>query len=116
MGFPYVFAKEETVLRYVASGVNAYQQIADKAKQDLGITVKLERATTIQENMLRAITRPKTLDVLDLDYGHVRSLMRMGMLKVLETKKLNISISFQQYSLTELWPTESYPGRAEPHF
>jgi len=88
LGFPHVYAKEEIVLRYVASGVNAYQEIADKAKQDLGITVKLERAATIQANMLRAITRPKTLDVLDLDYGHVRSLSRMGMLKVIETKKL----------------------------
>ena len=88
LGFPHVYAKNEIVLRYVSSGVNAYQEIADKAKQDLGITLKLERAETIQANMLRAITRPKTLDVLDLDYGHVRSLSRMGMLKVIESKRL----------------------------
>ena len=87
-GFPLVYAKDEIVLRYVASGVNAYQEIANQAKKDLGITIKLERAATIHANMLRAITRPKTLDVLDLDYGHVRSLSRMGMLKVIETKKL----------------------------
>ena len=106
LGFPHVYAKNDIVLRYVASGVNAYQEIADKAKQDLGITVKLERAETIQANMLRAITRPKTLDVLDLDYGHVRSLSRMGMLKVIESKKIKY---FDQ--LSPIFTTGNLAGR-----
>ena len=33
LGFPLVYAKDEIVLRYVASGVNAYQEIADQAKK-----------------------------------------------------------------------------------
>ena len=106
LGFPQVYAKNEIVLRYVASGVNAYQEIADQAKKDLGITIKLERAATIQANMLRAITRPKTLDVLDLDYGHVRSLSQMGMLKVIETKKLKY---FDQ--LAPIFTTGTLAGR-----
>lgn len=87
-GFPAVHAKGKVVLRYVVSGVCDFREIADQAKQDLGITVKLERASTIQANMLRAIMRPKTLDILDLDYGHIRSLSRMGMLKPIETKRI----------------------------
>ena len=34
LGFPLVYAKDAIVLRYVASGVNAYQEIADQAKKD----------------------------------------------------------------------------------
>ena len=106
LGFPLVYAKDEIVLRYAASGVAAYQQIADKAKQDLGITIKVERAATIQANMLRVITRPKTLDLLDFDYGHIRSLSQMGMLKVIETKKLK---QFDQ--LAPFFTTGSLAGR-----
>ena len=88
LGFPNVHAKEKIVLHYVAGGVTAYQQIAERAGQDLGFNVKLERAPSIQDNMLRAVRQPESLDILDVDYSFIHTLMSKGRLKTIEAGKL----------------------------
>ncbi|KPA17370.1 ABC transporter substrate-binding protein [Candidatus Magnetomorum sp. HK-1] len=95
IGFPFVHAQNKIELRFLANGVTFYKQIAEKAKQDLGIIVKLERAATSEEAMARAISRPNTIDFMDLDFGHIKSFMKMRMVKPLETSRLKY---FDQYS------------------
>lgn len=88
-GFPYVHAKENIELRYVTGGMNFFQQVAEEAEKELGIKIILEKTDSVNQNMLRAVTSPKTMDLFDLDYAHVRSLTQMGMLKPVSADKLD---------------------------
>ncbi|WP_462326682.1 ABC transporter substrate-binding protein [Desulfobaculum sp.] len=86
---PLVWAKKDISLTYLASNVSGYREIAEQAQKDLGITIRMERANTIHDNMRRAITRPKSVDVVDLDFGNIDTIVRLQMLTPIETKRIN---------------------------
>lgn len=88
LGFPHVWAKTPFTLHYLASGVSAHQEIANQASKDLGFSITMERAATMHENIMRTITRPKTVDLVELDYGHIDALIRMNMLHAIDARRI----------------------------
>jgi hypothetical protein len=66
-GFPAIHAAEPVVLRIAGTGVNQHQQIADKARADLGLTIQY--TSLISDDVVkRAATQPTSFDLLDSEY------------------------------------------------
>ncbi len=91
---PFVFAKEKTVLRYLASGVTEFPQIAQKAKEDLGIEVIMYPTKNFQETFLKIMTQPQNFDITDIDYGIIRHFVQAGMLKTIEASRIKYLNNF----------------------
>ncbi|MEM6849748.1 MAG: twin-arginine translocation signal domain-containing protein, partial [Pseudomonadota bacterium] len=60
---PYVHAQEMVTLRLAGTGVNAYNEIAEKAMEDLGVMVEYTTLTS-DDVVRRAVTQPTSFDLL----------------------------------------------------
>ena len=82
---PFVMSSEKKVLRYLGTAVN--MGIADKVKEDLGITIEYIPVTT-DEVTKRIITQPNSFDVVDSEYFSLPKLMPSGTLLGMDSKKI----------------------------
>ena len=68
-GFPMIWAQniKNVTLRQFGTGVSNLNAIAEKAKEDLGITLQL---TALDSDAVaqRAVTQPKSWDIADIEY------------------------------------------------
>ncbi|MCP4687698.1 MAG: extracellular solute-binding protein [Desulfobacterales bacterium] len=85
---PFVHAGRKIEIRFLSSGVAFHREIAERAKQDLGVTVRMEMAATTEESLARAISHPRTIDLMDIDYGQIKLLLKMKRIRPIETKRL----------------------------
>src|SRR5258707_15754161 len=78
-GFPTIWAQniKSVTLRQFGTGVSAYNDIAIKAKQDLGFTVELS-ALDSDAVVQRAVTQPKSYDVVDAEYWMLPKVVPSG--------------------------------------
>src|SRR5262249_3281046 len=67
-GFPMVWAQnnKNIVLRQCGTGVSAYNEIAEKAKADLGITLQMT-ALDSDAVVQRVVTQPNSFDIGDIE-------------------------------------------------
>ncbi|GGE11162.1 ABC transporter substrate-binding protein [Aureimonas endophytica] len=86
-GFPYVMAAEKVTLRYLGTAVNQSKEIADKVKEDLGITIEYVPVTT-DEVAKRVLTQANTFDIVDSEYFSLKKLMPSGHLQGMDAKKI----------------------------
>ena len=86
--------REPVVLRYMASGVNEFPQIAERAWQDLGIRIEFHPYINFQDSFLRLMTRPQSYELVDVDYGILRHFVKAGIVKNLDARRLKPSDSF----------------------
>jgi putative spermidine/putrescine transport system substrate-binding protein len=89
-GFPAVHADEPMTLRYLGTAVNQSTDIANKVKEDLGITVQYVPVTTDVVTK-RIITQPESFDLVDVEYFSLPSLVPSGNLVGMDAKKIKLA-------------------------
>ena len=84
---PFVHAQEAIVIRYAGTGVNAYREIAEKVKADLGIELQYTTLTS-DDVVKRAVTQPTSFDLLDSEYWMLKKIIPSGNLRGMDTSKV----------------------------
>lgn len=84
---PFVHAADPIVLRYAGTGVNAFNEISTKVKEDLGIELQFTTLTS-DDVVKRAVTQPTSFDMLDSEYWMLMKIVPSGNLKGMDTKKI----------------------------
>jgi len=86
---PYIMSSEKVTLRYLGTAVNQSQDIANKAKEDLGITIEYIPVTT-DEVTKRIVTQPNSFDIVDSEYFSLKKLMPSGNLKGIDASRIKL--------------------------
>jgi putative spermidine/putrescine transport system substrate-binding protein len=89
-GFPAVHAAGPVTLRYLGTAVNQSTDIANKVKQDLGITIEYLPVTTDVVTK-RIITQPESFDMVDSEYFQLPSLVPSGNLVGMDAKRIKLA-------------------------
>lgn len=88
-GFPTIWAQniKNVTLRQFGTGVSNINAIAEKCKQDLGITLQM---TALDSDAVtqRAITQPNSYDIADIEYWICKKVFPRGVLQPMDTRKL----------------------------
>jgi len=84
---PAVHAQEAITFRLAGTGVNAYNEIAQKAKEDLGVSV--EYTTLVSDDVVRrAVTQPTSFDLLDTEYWMLKKIIPTGNILGMDTNRI----------------------------
>ena len=86
-GFPSVMAQEPVTLRCLGTAVNQSKEIADKVRQDLGITIEYVPVTT-DEVAKRVLTEASTFDIVDSEYFPLKKLLPSGNLMGMDARRI----------------------------
>jgi putative spermidine/putrescine transport system substrate-binding protein len=86
-GFPTVWAQNPITLRQFGTGVSNINAIADKCKEDLGITLEMT-ATDSDAAAQRAVTQPNSYDIADIEYWILKKVYPTGVIQPMEVSKL----------------------------
>ena len=89
-GFPAVHAAESVTLRYLGTATNQSNDIARKAKEETGITIKYIPVTT-DDVAKRIITQPNSFDLVDTEYFSLPKLVPSGNLMGMDAKKIELA-------------------------
>lgn len=116
-GFPMVWAQKskDIVLRQFGTGVSNQNAIADKAKEDLGITIQM---TAMDSDAVaqRAVTQPKSYDIADIEYWVCKKVFPSGALQPMDTSKLsNYKYISQLFKDGKLTPDSKIAQGTAPH-
>ncbi len=88
-GFPTIWAQniKNITLRQFGTGVSNLNDVAEKCKQDTGITLQM---TALDSDAVtqRAITQPNSYDIADIEYWICKKVYPRGVLQPMDTKKL----------------------------
>lgn len=84
---PFVHAADPVTLRIAGTGVNQFKQLADKAKEDLGINIQYTSLTS-DDVVKRAVTQPTSFDLLDSEYWMLKKIVPSGVLRGMDVTKI----------------------------
>jgi len=88
-GFPSIWAQniKNVTLRQFGTGVSNINAIADKCKEDLGITLQM---TALDSDSVaqRAVTQPNSFDIADIEYWVCKKVFPAGNMQPMDTKKI----------------------------
>lgn len=84
---PYVHAQEPIVIRYAGTGVNAFREISEKVKEDLGIELQYTTLTS-DDVVTRAVTQPTSFDLLDSEYWMLKKIVPSGNLRGMDVSRV----------------------------
>ena len=88
-GFPMIWAQniKNITLRQFGTGVSNLNDIAMKAKEDLGITLQL---TALDSDAVaqRAVTQPRSFDIADIEYWIGKKVFPSGTMQAMDTQRL----------------------------
>ncbi len=89
VGAPMIWAQnnKNIVLRQFGTGVSNINEIADKAKADLGFTIQMT-ALDSDACVQRAVTQPNSYDVADIEYWMIKKIYPAKVLQPFDVKKL----------------------------
>ena len=87
LGAPMIWAQSNIVLRQSGTGVSAFNEIAAKAKEDLGITMEMT-ALDSDSVVQKVATQPKSFDIADIEYWMCKKLWPIGNLQAMDTSKI----------------------------
>ena len=108
-------AQSNIVLRQAGTGVSAFNEIAAKAKEDLGITMEM---TALDSDSVtqRVATQPDSFDIADIEYWICKKVWPTGNLQAMDTSKIanydKIAGTFRSGKLT---PTSEIAQGTAPH-
>ncbi|MBS0122705.1 ABC transporter substrate-binding protein [Thetidibacter halocola] len=87
LGAPMLWAQNEIVLRQAGTGVSAFNEIAAKAKEDLGITLEI---TALDSDAVaqRVATQPNSFDIADIEYWICKKVWPIGNLQAMDTSRI----------------------------
>ncbi|MCX8996422.1 PotD/PotF family extracellular solute-binding protein [Rhizobiaceae bacterium BDR2-2] len=86
-GFPTIWAQNPITLRQFGTGVSNINAIAQKCKEDLGITLEMT-ATDSDAAAQRAVTQPNSYDIADIEYWILKKVFAAGVIQPMDTTKL----------------------------
>ena len=86
-GFPTIWAQNPITLRQFGTGVSNLNAIAEKCKEDLGITLEMT-ATDSDAAAQRAVTQPDSYDIADIEYWILKKVFPAGVIQPMDTSKL----------------------------
>jgi len=116
-GFPTIWAQniKNVTLRQFGTGVSNLNAIAEKCKQDLGITLQM---TALDSDAVtqRAITQPDSYDIADIEYWICKKVYPRGVLQPMDTKKLTYFDQIVPIFITgKLTPESKIAQGTAPH-
>ena len=79
-GFPTIWAQNPITLRQFGTGVSNLNAIAQKCKEDLGITLEMT-ATDSDAAAQRAVTQPDSYDIADIEYWIAKKVYPAGVMQ-----------------------------------
>ena len=112
---PMVWAQSNIVLRQAGTGVSAFNEIAEKAFEDLGITMEM---TALDSDSVtqRVATQPDSFDIADIEYWICKKVWPTGNLQAMDTSRIanydKIAGTFRSGKLT---PTSEIAQGTAPH-
>ena len=88
-GFPTLWAQnnKNIVLRQCGTGVSAINEIAEKCKADLGITLQMT-ALDSDAVVQRVVTQPNSFDIGDIEYWMIKKVFPANNLQAMDVKKI----------------------------
>ncbi len=86
-GAPFVHAQEPVTLRIAGTGVNAFNELAAKAKEEVGINIEYIVLTS-DDVVTRAVTQPTSFDMIDSEYWMLRKIVPSGNLQGMDTTRI----------------------------
>ncbi|THK39096.1 extracellular solute-binding protein [Ensifer sp. MPMI2T] len=86
-GFPTIWAQNPITLRQFGTGVSNINAIAEKCKQDLGITLEMT-ATDSDAAAQRAVTQPDSYDIADIEYWIAKKVFPAGVMQPMDVTKI----------------------------
>ena len=88
-GFPTIWGQttKNITLRQFGTGVSNINEIADKCKADLGITLQMT-ALDSDAVVQRAVTQPNSYDIADIEYWMVKKVFPANVLQAMDVKKI----------------------------
>jgi len=88
-GFPTIWAQniKNVTLRQFGTGVSNINEIAIRAKEDLGITLEMTALDT-NATAQRVVTQPKSFDIADIEYFTLKNVWPSGNLQPMDISKL----------------------------
>lgn len=112
---PMLWAQSNIVLRQTGTGVSAYNEIAKKAYEDLGITLEMT-ASDSDTAAQRVATQPNSFDIADIEYWICKKVWPTGNLQAMDASRLEnydkIAGTFRSGKLT---PTSEIAQGTAPH-
>jgi putative spermidine/putrescine transport system substrate-binding protein len=90
-GFPVIWAQniKNVRLRQFGTGVSSINEIAAKVKEDLGFTLEIS-ALDSDAVVQRAVTQPRSFDVIDPEYWMLPKIVPSGNLQPMDTQKIKL--------------------------
>jgi len=107
---PMVWAQSNIVLRQAGTGVSAFNEIADKAFDDLGITMEM---TALDSDSVtqRVATQPDSFDIADIEYWICKKVWPTGNLQAMDTSRItNYDKIAGTFTSGKLTPTSTIAG------
>ncbi|WP_108397371.1 ABC transporter substrate-binding protein [Devosia submarina] len=86
-GFPTIWAQNPITLRQFGTGVSNLNAIAEKCKEDLGITLEMT-ATDSDAAAQRAVTQPDSYDIADVEYWILKKVFPAGVIQPMDISRL----------------------------
>ncbi len=88
-GFPTIWAQniKNVPLRQFGTGVSNINEIAKRAKQDLGITLQMTAIDT-DSTAQRVVTQPRSFDIADIEYFTLKKVWGSGNMQPMDIRKL----------------------------
>jgi putative spermidine/putrescine transport system substrate-binding protein len=86
-GFPTIWAQNPITLRQFGTGVSNINAIAEKCKEDLGITLEVT-ATDSDAAAQRAVTQPDSYDIADIEYWIAKKVFPSGVMQPMDVSKI----------------------------
>lgn len=112
---PMLWAQSNIVLRQAGTGVSAFNEIAEKAFEDLGITLEM---TALDSDSVtqRVATQANSFDIADIEYWICKKVWPTGNLQAMDTSRITnydkIAGTFRSGKLT---PTSEIAQGTAPH-
>ncbi|OWU77686.1 ABC transporter substrate-binding protein [Marinibacterium profundimaris] len=89
LGAPMIWAQniKDVVLRQSGTGVSAFNEIAQKVKEDLGFTLEM---TALDSDAVaqRVATQPGSFDIADIEYWMCKKVWPVGNLQAMDVSKI----------------------------
>lgn len=86
-GFPAVHADDPITIRYAGTGVNAFRELSEKCKEDIGINIQYTTLTS-DDVVKRAVTQPTSFDLLDSEYWMLKKIVPSGNLRGMDVSRV----------------------------
>jgi len=114
-GFPHIWAQNPITLRQFGTGVSNLNAIAQKCKEDLGITLEMT-AMDSDAAAQRAVTQPDSYDIADVEYWILKKVFPAGVIQPMDTSKLKYYDKIVPLFITgKLTPESDIAQGTAPH-